>query len=95
MTLSNVDDPRPTDSLDDREAWPLGDGAEQITVRVARWNDDGSPACYQAIVKHRDRKRPSGLGMLTCPVKSLSRAISEFYRTPTDTDGPTVDDLLG
>lgn len=97
--ISNIHDPRPTEDLSDIEAWPFRDGADEVTIRVARRNPDGSPACYQAFVKKLDEDlaRTVGipsLGMLACPIASLRRAITEFYREPQKAE-PSVDDLLG
>lgn len=80
------EDPRPTDRLDDTAAWPFAeDGAEEIVIRVSRYADDNeTPAAYQAIVKHRDRRRIWGVGITSDPVTALMKAISEFYARAED-----------
>lgn len=79
-----MDDPRPTDDLSDLAAWPTTeDGAQEVILRVSRWDGD-KPACYQALVKHRDASRVWGVGIAPNPVVALNRAIREFYARNED-----------
>lgn len=88
-----MSDPRPTKDLNDAAAWPFRAGAEEIVIRVSRYTGDSLDkiGCYQAIVKHRRRGHPGGvgvagdiaepygLGMRANPVAALSAAIDDFY----------------
>lgn len=78
-----MSDPRATTNLDDVESWPFKDGVDEITIRVVRYKDDlETPACFQAIVKPRDRHKAWSVGILANPVQALHRAISDFYENP-------------
>jgi len=80
MTIQDPKDPRPTDDLSDVAAWPFCDGADEIVIRVSRYGDDlDNPACFQALVKGRDKHRVWGVGMKANPVAALKDAIAEFY----------------
>ena len=100
-----TEDSRATDNLADLAAWPFKDGAEEIVIRVARYEKDCvTPASFQALVKHRDRTIVWGIGCTADPVTSLMRAIHTFYvrNAPWPSGGehglhrePLIDDLLG
>lgn len=92
----------PTDNLNDSEAWPFSDDADEIVIRVSSWAADGkTPASFQAIVRGRDRTKAWGLGILSNPVAALQRAIDDFYsptthrRTNADIAGIENDARLG
>ena len=67
--------------IENAEAWPFEDGAEEVVVRVSRYAEDGvTPVCYQAIAKSRDRTKVWGVGIGANPVLCIERAISEFHK---------------
>lgn len=73
-------DPRPTTDLGDKEAWPFEDDADEVTIRVSRYQDDGkTPSAFQAVVKNRNRKLVWGVGVMSNPVQALERAMAAFY----------------
>ena len=76
--------PLPTDDLNDNAAYPFGDQADEIVLRVSSYNfdtDPWTPTSYQAIVRHRDRTKCWGVGIRSNPVAALSAAIADFYKT--------------
>ncbi|AIT13265.1 hypothetical protein DSS3P1_30 [Ruegeria phage DSS3-P1] len=78
--------PLPTEDLNDNAAWPFGDGADEIVIRVCRYEDDlRTPASFQAIVRGQDRTRVWGIGIRRTPVASLAAAIESFF-TPNAGD---------
>lgn len=71
---------RATEDLNDVAAYPFADGADEIVLRVSRYEPDGkTPACYQCIVRGSNRNRLWGLGISANPVAALSRAMQTFY----------------
>lgn len=67
--------------LSDTDAWPFLEGAEEIVLRISRYEQDGrTPACYQAVVKGQNRSRVWGVGVYANPVVALREAIAEFRR---------------
>ena len=72
--------PLPSENLNDNEAWPFSDGANEIVVRVSSYKDDGvTPASFQAIVRGRNRMKAWGVGVRANPVPALTRAIESFF----------------
>lgn len=73
-------DPRPTDNLADTAAWPFWDGADEVVIRVSRYEEDmRTPACFQVVVKHQDRTKIWGVAVLANPVAAIMQAIAHFY----------------
>lgn len=71
--------PLATDNLGDNAAWPFEDGAEEIVIRVCRYDAENKPSSYQAIVRGRDRRTVWGVGIRANPVIALQRAIENFF----------------
>lgn len=79
-----MEDPRPTTRLDDAAAWPFEDGMDEVVIRISRYHEDGSPACFQAIVKKQDRTKAWGVGIGTNPVVCINNAIQRAYESDQD-----------
>lgn len=98
--MSRKYSPLPTEDLNDGEAWPFRDGVDQMTIRVSRYEADGTtPACYQCLARGKGRDKRSGLGMRPSVVLAIHDAVNSFFQPPTDTLAkkaePSVSDLLG
>jgi len=73
----------PTENLNDVAAWPFEDGADEIVVRVSRYEADmKTPASFQAIVRGQDRTKSWGIGIRANPVAALTQAIESFMQGP-------------
>ena len=82
--MTKPHNPLPSSNLNDTEAWPFLEGAEEIVLRVSRYGDDlKTPEAYQCIIRHRDRRHPGGVGIRSNPVSAVAAAITSFFRTPT------------
>lgn len=70
--------------LNDSGTWPFPEGAEEIVIRVSRYDGPNldKPVAYQAIVKGRNRNRVWGVGVMASPVAALTRAIEDFRGRP-------------
>ncbi len=81
--------PLPTDDLNATEAYPFLDGADEIVLRVSRYEADmKTPACYQCIVRGQDRTKQWGLGIRPNPVSALNAAIESWFQPkPHETNG--------
>ncbi len=64
-------------TLEDLLKTAFAGGLAEVTIRVSRYETDGrTPACYQAIAKHRDRiSGPWGVGMTATPASALRHAL--------------------
>ena len=77
--------PLASTNLNDNEAWPFLEGADEVVIRVSRYEKDGeTPAAYQCIVRGRNRTRPWGLGVRRGAVGALTTAIESFFRPHPD-----------
>ena len=73
--------PLPTEDLNSTEAFPFLDGADEIVLRVSRYEDDmETPACYQCIIRGKDRTKQWGIGIRPNPVTALHAAIESWFR---------------
>lgn len=75
-------DPRPTTDLNNDEAWPFGDGVDEITIRVSRYDlstKPARPAAFQALAKRADRTKVWGVGVSGSPVAAIQKAVRESY----------------
>jgi len=75
---------RATTDLNDSESWPFQDGADEIVIRVSRYDGPNldRPVAFQAVVKNRHRGKTWGVGVMASPVAALQRAIDGFYDRP-------------
>lgn len=74
---------------------PFALGAEEVRIRVSRYDDTGKPACYQVWIDHKDRTVARSVGILASPEKAWERAMSEFNRNLSRTDlDKEIEDLL-
>jgi hypothetical protein len=64
-------------TLEDLLKQAFADGLAEVTIRVSRYEADcKTPACYQAIAKHRDRiSGPWGVGVTATPGSALRHAL--------------------
>jgi hypothetical protein len=89
--------PLSSSDLNDLAAWPFGEGADEITIRISRYNDDGSPASYQTIVRGKDRTKVWGVGVRKDPISALHGAIKSFFApkpgSPVGNEQEEVSDL--
>jgi hypothetical protein len=77
--------PLSSEDLNDVAAWPFPDGADEITIRVSRYEADlTTPLTFQAIVRGQDRTRVWGVGVRKNPVAALLRAFESFYSPKPD-----------
>lgn len=68
-------------------------GVDEIVVRVTQYDYKkqrehpfGLPKEWQAVVKHRDRRRVWGVGIAGDPDTALEKAIAAFARDEADDD---------
>lgn len=79
--MSKRPNPLPTDDLNATEAYPFLEGADEIVLRVSRYEADmKTPACYQCIVRGQDRTKQWGLGIRPNPVAALNAAIESWFQ---------------
>lgn len=65
--------------LNNSADYPFAQGADEIVLRVSRYADGlRTPACFQAIVKHRNRNLVWGIGMGPAPAGALRAAFENF-----------------
>ncbi|MFU1607340.1 hypothetical protein ACM25O_13225 [Sulfitobacter pontiacus] len=73
--------PLPTGDLNSVEAYPFEDGADEIVLRISRYEPDmETPASFQCIIRGRDRTRQWGIGIRPNPVSALEAAIKSWFR---------------
>ena len=72
-----------TYDLNDFASWPFLDGAQEIVLRVSRY-EDGDPAkgigAYQCIIDPRDKAVPRSVGVRANPVAALTAALEDFQK---------------
>ena len=70
------------------------DGLQELNVLVSRYEDDGLPACWQAIAKYRYRMGgPWGVGVLRTPEAAIRMALSVLM--PDVADMTKQEDIFG
>jgi len=87
----------PSDDLNDETAWPFEAGADEIVIRVSRYEADlKTPAAFQAIVRGQDRTKEWGVGVRANSVAAITAAIESFMRPKIEPEEVEIDveDLL-
>ena len=79
--MTKCPNPLPTEDLNDTAAYPFLGGADEIVVRVSRYEADmKTPACYQCLIRGQDRTKQWGLGVRPNPVAAIHAAIESWFR---------------